>query len=186
MGHIKPSCVSRLFTHQISKFHSLQQFKYQQYSNRALHHEANKAHFTLSQNQSRQLSLRYNSSNDKNDAEKKAESGYEKSFEDLLGQSKAKPIDKEHIEEQIRNRQRIEAEEKASFEANKAEFEKKKQQDFEDLLRGEKRRDEMSLQDLFKEYYQKAKTVDTKDYVNSAKSSLNSFSSLLEKRRQNA
>ena len=46
-----------------------------------------------------------------------------------------------------------------------------------------KKRDEMSLQDIFKEYYGKAKAVDTKEYVNSAKSSLNSFSSLLEKRR---
>lgn len=44
----------------------------------------------------------------------------------------------------------------------------------------------MSLQDLFKEYYTKVKTVEAKEYVNSAKSSLNSFSSLLEKRRQKA
>jgi hypothetical protein len=44
----------------------------------------------------------------------------------------------------------------------------------------------MNLQELFKDFYSKAKTVDTKEYVNSAKSSLNSFSSLLEKRRQKA
>ena len=44
----------------------------------------------------------------------------------------------------------------------------------------------MSIQDLFKEYYSKAKTVDAKEYVNSAKTSINSFSSLLEKRRQKA
>lgn len=49
-----------------------------------------------------------------------------------------------------------------------------------------KKKDDMSLQDLFKEYYAKAKTVDHKQYVNSAKSSINSFSSLLEKRRQKA
>ena len=49
-----------------------------------------------------------------------------------------------------------------------------------------KKKEDMNLQDLFKEYYTKVKTVDTKDYVNSAKSSLNSFSSLLEKRRQKA
>lgn len=60
-----------------------------------------------------------------------------------------------------------------------------KEQDFEDLLSGKKHREsEKSLQDLFKEYYAKAKTIDTKDYVNSAKTSLNSFSSILEKRRQ--
>jgi hypothetical protein len=49
-----------------------------------------------------------------------------------------------------------------------------------------KKRDEMSLQDIFKEYYTKAKAVDTHEYVNSAKTKLNSFSSLLEQRRQKA
>ena len=44
----------------------------------------------------------------------------------------------------------------------------------------------MNLQELFKEYYSKAKAVDAKEYVNSAKTSINSFSSLLEKRRQKA
>ena len=44
----------------------------------------------------------------------------------------------------------------------------------------------MSLQDLFKEFYKKAKSVDTKDYVNKAATSLNSLSSKLEKRRQQA
>lgn len=44
----------------------------------------------------------------------------------------------------------------------------------------------MTLQDIFKEYYDKAKTVDPKEYLNSAKVSLNSFSSVLEKRRQKA
>lgn len=44
----------------------------------------------------------------------------------------------------------------------------------------------MSLQDIFKEYYTKAKAVDTHEYVNSAKTKLNSFSSLLEQRRQKA
>ncbi len=44
----------------------------------------------------------------------------------------------------------------------------------------------MSLQDIFREYYGKAKDVDIKAQVNSAKTSINSFSSLLEKRRQDA
>ena len=52
------------------------------------------------------------------------------------------------------------------------------------MVQGKKKNtDDMTLQDLFKEYYSKVKTVDAKEYVNSAKSSLNSFSSLLEKRR---
>lgn len=56
------------------------------------------------------------------------------------------------------------------------------------MLSGKKQKskDEMSLQDLFKEYYGKVKSADSKEFVNSAKSSLNSFSSLLEKKRQAA
>lgn len=49
-----------------------------------------------------------------------------------------------------------------------------------------KKRDEMNIQELFKDLYSQAKQVKTKEYVNSAKSSINSFSSLLEKRRQKA
>ena len=44
----------------------------------------------------------------------------------------------------------------------------------------------MSLQDLFKDFYSKAKEADPKAYVNSAKLSLNSFSGLLERKRQAA
>ena len=55
------------------------------------------------------------------------------------------------------------------------------------MLSGKKKKtDEMNLQELFKEFYQKAKSIEPKEYVNNAKSSLNSFSSLLEKRRQKA
>lgn len=56
------------------------------------------------------------------------------------------------------------------------------------MLSGKKKKskDEMSLQDLFKEYYSKVKSTDSKEFVNSAKTSLNSFSSLLEKKRQAA
>lgn len=49
-----------------------------------------------------------------------------------------------------------------------------------------KKRDEMNLQELFKDLYSQAKQVNTKEYINSAKSSVNSFSSLLERRRQKA
>jgi hypothetical protein len=44
----------------------------------------------------------------------------------------------------------------------------------------------MNLQDLFKEYYVKAKDISPTEYVNSAKSSINSFSSKLEVKRQKA
>ena len=73
------------------------------------------------------------------------------------------------------------------YESDKAKLDKKKQQEFEDLLSGKKKStDEMTLGDLFKEFYGKAKEVDTSKYINSAKSSLNSLSSVLEKRRQAA
>ena len=39
---------------------------------------------------------------------------------------------------------------------------------------------------MYKEFYDKTKNIDATEYVNSAKASLNSFSSLLEKRRQQA
>ena len=44
----------------------------------------------------------------------------------------------------------------------------------------------MTLGELFKDFYGKVKQVDTTKYVNSAKTSLNSFSSVLEERRKKA
>jgi len=41
------------------------------------------------------------------------------------------------------------------------------------------------LGDAFKEYYTKAKTINTQEYINSAKSSINSFSSILEREDRN-
>lgn len=91
------------------------------------------------------------------------------------------------LEEQMRLKELKAKEDQAAYEKNKAEYEKKKQEDFEDMLSGKtKKRDEMNIQELFKDLYSQAKSVDTKEYVNSAKSSINSFSSLLEKRRQKA
>ena len=47
--------------------------------------------------------------------------------------------------------------------------------------------DDMTLQDIFKNFYSKAKSVDVKkDSVNSAMSSLNGFSAKLEARRKKA
>jgi hypothetical protein len=67
------------------------------------------------------------------------------------------------------------------MEEAKEEFDKKKKQDFEDLLSGKMKKDsEKSMQDLFKEYYSTAKTINSSEYINSAKSSINSFSSKLE------
>lgn len=62
---------------------------------------------------------------------------------------------------------------------------KKKEEDFEDLLSGKSKKitDDMTLQDIFKQFYSKAKTVEVKNPVNSAMSSLGGFSQKLEKRR---
>lgn len=93
------------------------------------------------------------------------------------------------MEEQLRHKKMKEAEDAAKYEKEKAEYEKKKQEEFEDMLNGgasKKKRDDMNLSELFKDLYSQAKVVNTQEYVNSAKSSINSFSSLLEKRRQKA
>jgi len=69
-------------------------------------------------------------------------------------------------------------------EQDKLRFEQSKKEDFDDLLSGKKRTEDKTLQELFKEYYAKIKETETRDYVNGAKSSLNSFSSILEKKRE--
>jgi len=70
-------------------------------------------------------------------------------------------------------------------EQDKLRFEQSKKEDFDDLLSGKKRTEDKTLQELFKEYYAKIKKeTETRDYVNGAKSSLNSFSSILEKKRE--
>ena len=141
-----------------------------------------------------QSSFRHFSNDNKSDADKKkseSQASYEKSFEEMFSKSKQPEMDKqtkESLEEQLRLKKIADAEFADKYEKDKAEFQSRKQQDFEDLLSGEtkKRKEDMNLQGLFKEYYSQIKTVEAKDYVNSAKSSLNSFSSLLEKRRQKA
>ena len=56
------------------------------------------------------------------------------------------------------------------------------------MLAGKKSKsaNEKNLQDIFKEFYSQARTVNPKEYINSAKASLNSFSSILESKRQKA
>lgn len=115
---------------------------------------------------------------------KKNDNDYEKNFASFLDKSKDKTGPT--LEEQLKEREQKSAEDQARVEKEKIEFEKKKQEEFEDMLGGKKRKEDMNLQELFKTYYQKVKEQDPKEYVNSAKSSLNSFSSLLEKRRQSA
>ena len=115
---------------------------------------------------------------------KKKDNDYEKNFASFLDKSKDKTGPT--LEEQLKERQLKNAEDQARVEREKIEFEKRKQEEFEDMLGGKKKKEDMNLQELFKTYYHKVKEQDPKEYVNSAKSSLNSFSSLLEKRRQTA
>lgn len=64
-----------------------------------------------------------------------------------------------------------------------------KEQAFEDFVGGKKKiTDDMSLQDIFKQFHGRIKEVDLGPgkVVNSAMSSLNSFSSRLDKRRKAA
>jgi hypothetical protein len=117
-------------------------------------------------------------------SKKNGDSDYEKDFASFLDKSKDKSGPT--LDEQLKERELKSAEEQARVEKEKAEFEKRKQEEFEDMLGGKKRKEDMNLQELFKTYYHKVKEQDPKEYVNSAKSSLNSFSSLLEKRRQSA
>ena len=83
--------------------------------------------------------------------------------------------------------ERLAAEERA--ERRKADS-ARQQADFDDFLAGkqpEKKTEDMTLQELFVKYYNKAQTVDVKakagDKLNSARSSLTGFSDMLEKRR---
>ena len=75
-------------------------------------------------------------------------------------------------------------------------MEKQKEKDFDQFLSGESKQEEQTLQDLFKSYYEKASQLKdqasakgedgekSEGVLNSAKQSLNSFSSKLEARRQ--
>ena len=75
----------------------------------------------------------------------------------------------------------------------RAKSDQQKEQDFDDFVSGKQKEkisitDDMNLQDIFKQFYSKAKNTDikAKNPLNSAMSSLNSFSSRLDKRRQAA
>ena len=69
---------------------------------------------------------------------------------------------------------------------------KQKEQAFDDFISGKEPKplvtDDMNLQDIFKSFYSKAKEVDvkSKNPINSALNSLNSFSSKLDARRKAA
>lgn len=89
----------------------------------------------------------------------------------------------------MKAKQEAEARAQEMTDEAKQKMAEQNQQDFDDLLKGKtpsKKTEDMNLQEIFKSYYVKAKTVDKSDYLNSAKGSLNSFSSYLEKKRQRA
>jgi hypothetical protein len=68
------------------------------------------------------------------------------------------------MEEQIRMKEERAKEEQERYDREKAEFERRKQQDFEDMISGKKKkRDDMNLQELFKDLYSQAKSVNIKE-----------------------
>lgn len=115
---------------------------------------------------------------------------YQSQFDDLLGQA-SKKLTKE--EQSFVDRQaeakRIQDEEAAKIRMQeKEQYDKQKEQDFEDLVSGKTQaQSEKNLQTIFKEFYEKAKTdasnIDVKAYANSAKMSVGSLSTKLEERR---
>lgn len=112
---------------------------------------------------------------------------YSKKFEDLLGKT-AKPLteqEKAEIERQKAEKAAMDAAASAASEKRKEEQAQQSKEDFEDLLSGKKQDDsEKNLQQLFKEFYDQAKQVEVKDYMNSARNSVGSLSGKLEQRRQ--
>eukprot|EP00347_Sterkiella_histriomuscorum_P003414 403364389 len=126
--------------------------------------------------------------NDVKSSKDAAQAAYEKSFEDLLGKAKVSDEEKRRRDDLVQEKIRMDQEAKEKYLKDKANVDSRKQQDFEDLLAGKKKAtDDMTLGELFKEFYGKAKQVDTTKYVdgvkNSAASSLNSLSSKLNIRR---
>jgi hypothetical protein len=118
---------------------------------------------------------------------------YESGFDDLLKQGNVSESQKKAAEDAVKAKQA--ESEKMSQEQQKMREKDfaQKEQAFDDFLEGKQPQskgitDDMSLQDIFKSFYGKAKNVDlgTETIKNSARSSLNSFSSRLEKRRQAA
>jgi hypothetical protein len=101
-------------------------------------------------------------------------------------------VSKEQKEEfEQRKKEKLEEAKRQSEELEKQREKnaQRSEEAFDAFLKGEKPKqgidDDMTLQDIFKQYYKKAKTIDVKGtkVVNSALSSLNGFSSKLEKRR---
>lgn len=93
-------------------------------------------------------------------------------------------------QEQREEEERFEAEERA--ERRKADS-ARQQADFDDFLAGkkpQKKTEDMTIQELFRTYYEKAQEVDVKgkagDHLNSAMKSLNGFSAKLDARRRAA
>jgi len=116
---------------------------------------------------------------------------YEKGFDDFLKTGEVTKEQKQEFEQRKKDKEAAfkEAQDKAVEDRQKEDS--RAEENFDKFLKGEKPTtitDDMTLQDIFKTYYKKAKTVDIKKakILNSAASSLGSLSSRLEKRRKAA
>ena len=118
---------------------------------------------------------------------------YESGFEDLLNKGKVSESEKQEMKEKLKAKEDASKQKAEDLEKAREKDYQQKEQAFEDFLDGKTPKkqgitDDMTLQDIFKQAYGRAKDIDIGPgkIVNSARSSLNSFSSRLEKRRKAA
>ena len=124
-----------------------------------------------------------------NQEKKKDDGGYEDEFEDLLNQGKVTEKQTAEFERRKQEKAANVLEDQKRAEEMRAKDQKKTEDAFDDFASG-KITDDMNLQDIFKQYYGKAKKVDVSGAAggikNSAMSSLGGFSQKLEERRRKA
>lgn len=130
----------------------------------------------------------------KNQKPPKKDDEYSSAFDDLINEGSVSKEEKAKFEQ--RKQDKINADKKAAedVERMRVQSDKQKEQAFDDFISGKEPdkkpliTDDMNLQDIFKTFYSKAKEVDvkSKNPINSALNSLNSFSSRLDARRKAA
>ena len=118
----------------------------------------------------------------------KGKNDYEDSFEDLLREGTVSKEQQEEFERRRSEKAESVKLEQERQEKARQESHAKKEKDFDAFVSGKSEiTDDMTLQDIFKQFYSKAKQSDISGNIkNSAMSSLNGFSSRLERRRQAA
>jgi hypothetical protein len=109
----------------------------------------------------------------------------------MLKQGTITEEEKKIAEEKIKAKEEEKKKQQEETEQKRKASEAKSEEAFDEFIKSGGRqgiRDDMSLQDIFKQYYNRAHSLDISNskVVNSALSSINSLSSRLDKRRQAA